>query len=446
MKQASIYFLLSFALLSMFAGIAYSQSGWVRQYPPSQAQNISFLSVSFAGADTGFIVGGYGTILHTTDGGTHWISQLSGTTQWLRGVTAINGDTATAVGDSGTILRTTNDGAVWERQSSGTTNNLRGVSFANFNIGTVVGDSGNILRTTNGGITWNRQSSGTTSRLGGVSFIDTNIGAAVGDSGTILRTTNGGTTWTNQSISTDYQLLGVSLTDADTGIVLGDYEGGGYTSSSDSPDGPVIIRITNDGILWNAKIPDKLFAPCKYCFPDFIGGVSFTDAITGTVAVWNCIFHTTNGGGEFTDSVKEGEGSWTRQLADTNLYQGVCFTDPNHGTVVGAFGIILHTTTGGVTAVKNTPTQEPKLFVLEQNYPNPFNPTTIITYQLPTNTLVTLKVYDELGRLVKTLFNEVQTAGIHSTNFNASSLSSGAYFFTLTAGGFVQTKRLMFIK
>ena len=86
------------------------------------------------------------------------------------------------------------------------------------------------------------------------------------------------------------------------------------------------------------------------------------------------------------------------------------------------------------------------VFNLAQNFPNPFNPTTVIGYQLPTNALVTLKVYDELGRIVKTLVNDRQTAGAHSVTFNASSLSSGVYFYRLMAGSFVQTRKLMLIK
>lgn len=441
MKQAFIYFLSSFTVLSMFAEIVYSQSGWVRQYPPSQAQKISFLSVSFTGADTGFIVGGYGTILHTTDGGTDWISQSSGTMNWLRGVTAINGDSATAVGDSGTILHTTNGGAVWSRQSSGTMNNLHAVSFADADTGTVVGDSGTIHRTTNGGSAWTSQSSGTVNNLRGVSFTNSNTGTAVGDSGTILRTTNGGITWTNQSFlagteQKSYQFYGVSFTDANTGTAVG------YTSTithfypSGGPGG-IILSTTDGGITWNfqSQLESIIFSECP------IFGVSFTDAKTGTVVGLD-----TMGFAGVIWRNMTGIWDWIHQSVGNNGFYGVCFTDSVTGTVVGDNGAIFHTTTGGVTAVKNTPTQEPKLFALEQNYPNPFNPTTIITYQLPTNTLVTLKVYDELGRLVKTLFNEVQTAGTHSTNFNASSLSSGAYFFTLTAGGFVQTKRLMFVK
>ena len=99
-----------------------------------------------------------------------------------------------------------------------------------------------------------------------------------------------------------------------------------------------------------------------------------------------------------------------------------------------------------ITEVHDLIDKKPNSFGLGQNYPNPFNPTTFITYQLPANTFVTLKVYDELGRLVKTLVEDRQTAGTHSVAFNASNLSSGVYFYRLTAGNYVETKKLMLLK
>jgi hypothetical protein len=88
----------------------------------------------------------------------------------------------------------------------------------------------------------------------------------------------------------------------------------------------------------------------------------------------------------------------------------------------------------------------PRVFALSQNYPNPFNPTTVINYQLPVNSFVTLKIYDVLGREVATLINEKQNAGYYRATFNASSLSSGIYFYRLHAGSFTQTKKLVLIK
>ncbi len=83
---------------------------------------------------------------------------------------------------------------------------------------------------------------------------------------------------------------------------------------------------------------------------------------------------------------------------------------------------------------------------LGQNFPNPFNPTTIIPYTLPHNSPVTLAVYNELGQLVAMLLNEIQGAGQHEALFSALSLPSGAYFYRLTTGGYMVTRRLVVLK
>ena len=85
-------------------------------------------------------------------------------------------------------------------------------------------------------------------------------------------------------------------------------------------------------------------------------------------------------------------------------------------------------------------------YKLEQNYPNPFNPETNIQFDLPKEGLVTLKVYDILGREVKNLVNEFKQAGSYIVSFDGSELSSGIYFYRLEAGEFVQVKRMVLIK
>jgi photosystem II stability/assembly factor-like uncharacterized protein len=444
MKQIFAYSLFLLSTSSLFLGTASAKSGWVRQYPPAPLQRVSFLGVSFVDAKTGFIVGGYGTILHTTDGGNTWTAQASGTTQWLRGVSATDTSTATAVGDSGTILHTTNGGAIWTQQSSGTTHSLNALCFTDQNTGTAVGDSGTLLRTSNGGATWLSQVSGTLADLNAVSFLSRDTGTVVGSSGTILHSTNGGTLWTGQNIGQYYRLLGVALTSADTAMVLGDYQG--CCTLPSGANGPVILRVTSGGILWKAVPPRQLFLLCRGCLPGYLGAVSFTGGKTGAVAVGNCIFHTTTGGGVvFTDSVIAGEGSWSVQVADSNVYQGVSFTDANNGTVVGGFGIILHTTSGGVTGIKDNPTRLPSQFVLEQNYPNPFNPSTTIRYSLPSRSHVTMTVFNTLGQQVAELVNREVDPGSHDVKFDGSNIASGIYFYRIRAGSFVQTRKLVVI-
>jgi hypothetical protein len=104
----------------------------------------------------------------------------------------------------------------------------------------------------------------------------------------------------------------------------------------------------------------------------------------------------------------------------------------------------------------------PTDFVLEQNYPNPFNPVTKIKFTIPQNPpespftkggsgdsrggLVTLKVYDVLGKEVATLVNEEKAAGSYEVDFNANGLSSGVYFYQLRSGNFIQTNKMILLR
>ncbi|PJA96551.1 MAG: hypothetical protein CO129_05955 [Ignavibacteriales bacterium CG_4_9_14_3_um_filter_34_10] len=96
------------------------------------------------------------------------------------------------------------------------------------------------------------------------------------------------------------------------------------------------------------------------------------------------------------------------------------------------------------TAVENE--QVPTRFDLAQNYPNPFNPSTKIVYAVPSKSNVTLKVYNLLGQEVATLVNTVKNVGRYELNFNATNLPSGVYFYSLTAGNFTSTKKMMLLK
>ena len=88
----------------------------------------------------------------------------------------------------------------------------------------------------------------------------------------------------------------------------------------------------------------------------------------------------------------------------------------------------------------------PEKYSLSQNYPNPFNPTTKIGYDMPTDGKVSLRIFDMSGKEVASLINEVQTAGYYTINFNASNLSSGVYFYSISAGNFTATKKMMLLK
>ena len=95
--------------------------------------------------------------------------------------------------------------------------------------------------------------------------------------------------------------------------------------------------------------------------------------------------------------------------------------------------------------------QIPSKYVLHQNYPNPFNPTTQIKYDLPEDALVSIGIYDVIGRMIKSLSNTNQTAGYHSLRWDATndigeSVSAGMYIYTIQAGEYRATKKMVLLK
>jgi len=102
----------------------------------------------------------------------------------------------------------------------------------------------------------------------------------------------------------------------------------------------------------------------------------------------------------------------------------------------------------GVTAVRPELSQSsiPTGLTLSQNYPNPFNPSTTISYRLPSDSFVTLRVYDVLGREIETMVNERQSAGTHSVTFRATNLPTGVYIYTLQTGAYHDTQKMILLK
>jgi len=88
----------------------------------------------------------------------------------------------------------------------------------------------------------------------------------------------------------------------------------------------------------------------------------------------------------------------------------------------------------------------PRAYSLSQNYPNPFNPSTSISFTLTKSTFVTLKIYNVLGNEITTLVNQNMPGGKHEIRFNANGLPSGVYLYTITAGDFVDTKKMLLMK
>jgi hypothetical protein len=109
-------------------------------------------------------------------------------------------------------------------------------------------------------------------------------------------------------------------------------------------------------------------------------------------------------------------------------------------------GFLADTLIHSVVSAVVEQSETPSAYSLEQNYPNPFNPETRIEFRILNSEFTRLAIYDLLGREIAVLVNGVQPAGFHSVTFDASGLTSGMYLYRLTAGEYIETKRLLVVK
>jgi photosystem II stability/assembly factor-like uncharacterized protein len=420
MKKFAILFLFFYTLTN---SNAFSQ--WIIQ--TSRTSN-DLYSVSFANSNTGWSVGINGTIVKSTNGGIDWNNQISGTNNLLLGVQFFDSMTGWAVGDSGKILKTIDGGENWQFQPSGTSNILRSVFFINSQTGWAAGDTGTVLKTTNGGINWTFQTGVNSNNLNSIRFINENTGW-IACSQAVYKTTNGGINWV-LNYNSIRNLVSIFFIDDNTGWVTGNV----YT----------IMKSTDGGMTWNNQISavnGKNDSP-----PGVYTSVYFIDANTGWYtsahSFGGSIYKTSNGGD-----------NWTMDFPTTQnrkLYT-INFNSSGFGWAAGEAGTILRGSL--LTGISNNGNIAPNKFSLSQNYPNPFNPTTNIKYQIthlggsPTNSnLVILKIFDALGKEVATLVNEKQSPGTYEVKWNGAQYPSGVYFYKLSAGDFVETKKMLMIK
>ncbi|HUI31641.1 MAG TPA: T9SS type A sorting domain-containing protein [Candidatus Acidoferrales bacterium] len=162
------------------------------------------------------------------------------------------------------------------------------------------------------------------------------------------------------------------------------------------------------------------------------------------------LFVGTSGQGVFV-SLDNGT-SWT--AIDTGLTDGYiyCFVENGSKLFAGSsngeiWSLPISAMMAKVTDIRKKSQQAmPGKFSLSQNYPNPFNPTTVISYTVPADGMVTLTVYDALGREVRTLVSANQTVGQYKVTFEGTRVASGMYFYQLRCGTYISTRKMLLMK
>jgi Secretion system C-terminal sorting domain/Photosynthesis system II assembly factor YCF48 len=379
---------------------------------------------------------------------TNWIESQSGTSRNLNFVKAsipFGFISSVTVGDSGTLLVSSDNGITWTDRSVPNLNkDLYAFDFLYFpdpepNY-VVCGDSGIIYKSSNSGgvYTWQEINTNRNKRLNTIGAISEDVIIAAGEEGTILKTINGGNTWLDFSVSDttinfNRMFLGLSVNAWNFVWLVGD-------------NGKIFVS-TDYGFEWNEKVSGTT---------ENLYDVKFKNANEGAVAGANGVVRFTSDGGTTWNEDKFLSGLTQKDiisftLVDSNTVSSLTVNNYNkyrkNSNRAGAdSSFFLSVSTEPFVGVDDEENTTIKQYKLEQNYPNPFNPSTKINYSLSQFGLVTLKVYDLLGKEVSTLVNEEKNAGNYEVNFNGIGLPSGIYFYKLTAGNFTETKKLVLIK
>jgi hypothetical protein len=173
----------------------------------------------------------------------------------------------------------------------------------------------------------------------------------------------------------------------------------------------------------------------------------WVDAIT--TAGTTTYYMATSTGVYSTSDISVSPVTWVQE-GPTTIGSVVCamlMTRQSDGlVVVGTHGSGVYSANQTVVNVESEISDIPTNYSMTQNYPNPFNPSTKIEFALPSSKNVNISIYDVTGRRVKELLNKNLSAGTHTVDFNASDLASGTYIYRITAGNFVESKKMVLLK
>jgi hypothetical protein len=411
-----IFIFLFFIVFILFNQIS---AQWVKTNGPNDGDIWCFTSIPngsgginlFAGTDDGVFI--------SSDNGTSWTFASTGLTNSPVQALFVS-DASLFAGNRDGVFLSVNNGTSWTWSSIGLTfTSVRAFvtspgteGATNLFAGT---GGGGVFLSTDNGINWTPAGlSHVNVRSLAVSFDgtgDTNLFAGTNGSG-VFRSIDNGKNWASASTGLNYAGA-LSLIISGTNLIAGTWGG--------------IFVSTNNGMNWTEASTGLTFT-CVYCL-----ALSGTYVFAGT---WDGVFLSTDKGISWI-SVNTGltnTNVLSLIVADNYLFAG---TDD---------GVWKRSLPEMITSVTPLSAALPKNFNLRQNYPNPFNSTTTISFQLPSESFVSLKVYDGLGREVAVLISGELSADNYAHKWNAENLPSGVYFYRLQAGDNIATRKLFLLK
>jgi photosystem II stability/assembly factor-like uncharacterized protein len=413
-------------------------------------------------------------VFKTTNGGLTWAASNTGLTNL--GIFSLEISTSNpSILYAGTIQSGTNPGiykstdaaATWTRMINGITESSIAVAAlaidpTNPNVvytaifdGLVDASTG-IFKTTDGGSNWFASNTGIGTIKNFLSIVINPLNPNVVYIGSsfgvvsatgpekIYKSNNAGATWVDMSTglpqaTTDVKPVRcLSISNTDTAVVLA-----GLFNNTD-PNGGAYLT-TNGGASWariNTGLPNNIASLPRACLIRPGSSTEFYMGYDNANTTLAGVYRTVNRGVTWVDfnGGTMNVNNAVRALAFRTSPDSTIFA----GVSVGATGV--HEYTIIPVGIHSQNGNIPTSFALYQNFPNPFNPATYIQYDVLNESYVTLKVYDIGGREIKSLVNEMKQAGTYQILFDASSLTSGVYFYTIKAGDFVETKKMMLVK
>lgn len=377
-------------------------------------------SISVPDENTVWVCGHLGRVCKTTDNGVSWSNSIvTPDTLTLVNIFGIDQNTALAVAKDyspaiSSVWKTTNGGGTWQQvitQNSGQINAVEvKADGTGIMVGNPVGGRWSIWRTTNYGSSWDSTGMyvpGTGSSNENSLFVNGSSYWFGASGGRIYYTSNAGANWSVQTHGST-NIIGIWL-NGSTGIATGSG----------------IFRTTNGGANWQGITNPS----AGYQLPVAGFGPNFWMVSKGSVFI-----HSTTNNGD----------SWNTYSSTPQFTDIACSRSGNRIWISATSQYVLKYT--GDVGVQQVSSSIPSEFSLSQNYPNPFNPETKFEFRIAEAEFVKLSIYNTAGMEVATLQNGPLKPGVYKAEWNASGYPSGVYFYTIDAGKYMETKKMILIK
>jgi photosystem II stability/assembly factor-like uncharacterized protein len=449
------------SLIAILTVLLFSSSDLYAQWILVSTFNYSGInpaSISVTDPNTVWVGGGTNVplVYRSTNGGLNWISATGNLNLDIYCIwgkdsnSAYCGDGGATGGSGGNakVYKTTNGGISWSviLSTGGTYGFINGIVFSRTNpqVGIIESDPplGNgqpywVMLTINNGANWTLQQppgvQDAASAQNSVMCIDASFYGYGLNAGAprVTLTSNGGLNWFTRPLN------GLSYPFVSSLAFNSDKIHGIACTSQDLP---FAAMTSNGGENWSSVNLGTGLSGSSLSAVKWIPGTEVIYLVAQNSAP-NASKRSTDGGNTWTTLTTAGLSA----LTHVDAYKETNNVIHAYAVAIGGFCFRFRDSVL-FTGINNNNNNIPVEYSLEQNYPNPFNPTTVIKYALPRSSNVSLKIYDMLGNEVKTVVNEFKTAGTYSVNFDASSLSSGVYFYKIVAGDFTDAKKMTLVK